>query len=150
MEQTFRDLCEERKAKDGTPGAAFVISAFGDAVAGIARERFMEIVSMNSVISRIGASLLVGLAATLPFVALEWKYSGGFPLGIPPAIFNVLFIEAAAFACLAISLFRTPRASLVPVLVPILFKVAAMIVPASSWAFMVADQMPCFLGGRGC
>lgn len=153
MERTFRDLCNENQAQDGTLGAGFVLSAFADAFAGIARERFVATATdvMGNLLNRIAASAIFGFAATSPFVLMEWAYSGGFPQGVPWAIFGVLALEAALFAFLAISVSRTLRTTRgARRIVPVLLKTVAMVVIASSWTFIVADQMPCFLGGRGC
>jgi hypothetical protein len=153
MRQTFRDLCGDRRSVNGRLALGFVIPALSEALVSVIGENLSEVsnVVMNRVVYRIAVSAFIGLIATVPFVAMEHVYSGGFPQGAPFAIFNVLWIDASLITYLAISLFRTPRVgSVTNWILPFILKSAALIAVISSWTFIVNDQMPCFLGGRGC
>ncbi|MBK8809931.1 MAG: hypothetical protein IPN69_04280 [Acidobacteria bacterium] len=153
MLQTFRDLCREQRSAIGYIPIGFLLSTFAETSAGVFKERILDVIVtvMNNAFLRISVSVLIGLVATLPFVVTEYIYSGGYPAGIPFAIFNVLWLEASIFTYLAISLFRTPRTG--PVsdwIFPLLLKSLGLVIIMSSWTFVVADQLPCFLGGKGC
>jgi len=106
---------------------------------------------MKRIYLRILYSILIGLLATVPFVVLEWKYSNGFPQGVPFAVFNFLFVVATVFAFLVFSISRTPFTNPFRVwILPLLLKIIVAVPLVLSWTYMVSDQMPCFLGGRGC
>lgn len=106
---------------------------------------------MNNALFRILVSTLVGLGVTLPFVLMEYVYSAGFQRGIPIAIFTILWLESTVFTYVAISVYRTMRmGSVINRIFPLLWKLVGLIVIILSWSFIVNDQMPCFLGGRGC
>lgn len=106
---------------------------------------------MTSIGERVFYSMVIGFLATAPFYALEYYYSGGYPQGVPAALFRMMWVETTLIAFLAFSVYRTSFAE--PArqwIVPFLLKLAAMIVIAIAWVTIVIDQMPCFLGGRGC
>lgn len=153
MEQTFGDLCRERETAHGRITNGFAVWILAETAAGVGRENFGRFygVFMESRKLRIVFSIAAGLLVTAPFVIMEWIYSNGFPHGVPLAIFNVLFIEAALLTFLVLSLFRTPYRNPVRAwLAPFALKLLLAIPLALSWTHIVTDQMPCFLGGRGC
>ena len=106
---------------------------------------------MTSTGERVFYSMVVGFAGTAPFFVLEYHYSGGYPQGVPAALFRMMWVETTLISFLTFSLVRTPFTNAARQwIVPFLLKVAAMIVIAIAWVTIVIDQMPCFLGGRGC
>lgn len=91
-------------------------------------------------------ALWVSLVSTGLLFAIELIFSGGYPLGVPWAVF--VFLTAMSFiaACSVIEGFsRKPKSRFARFgsLLVGLFAVAA-------WATLFVDQLPCFFGGKGC
>lgn len=106
---------------------------------------------MTSTGERVFYSMVIGFAATAPFYLLQYYYSGGYPLGVPSALFRMMWVETTLFAFLAFSIYRTQfKNTLRTWIIPFVLKLAAMTVIAIAWVTIVIDQMPCFFGGRGC
>ena len=100
---------------------------------------------------RVLYSMVIGFAATAPFYAMEYYYSGGCPQGVPEALFRSMWIETTLLSFLGFSLYRTQFSK--PTrqwIVPFVLKLIAVSVITFAWIVLVVDQMPCFLGGRGC
>lgn len=70
MEQTFNDICNERK---GNVSLTFVFSTFAETSAGVIKENLYEIkgATMKSLISNNKSALIFGLLAFLPFFVLN-------------------------------------------------------------------------------
>ncbi len=95
--------------------------------------------------------MVIGFLATAPFYVLQYYYSGGYPLGVPEALFRMMWVETTLLSFLGFSIRRTQFSN--PTrqwIIPFLLKFAAVIVITIAWITLVIDQMPCFLGGRGC
>lgn len=106
---------------------------------------------MTSTGERVFYSMVIGFLATAPFYVLEYYYSGGYPQGVPAALFRMMWVETTLISFLAFSIYKTPFANAVRQwIIPFLLKLAAMSVIAIAWVTIVIDQMPCFFGGRGC
>lgn len=106
---------------------------------------------MKTLGERVFYSMVVGIAVTAPFYALEYYYSGGYPQGVPEALFRMMWIESTLFTILTFSLLRTQFTNAVGIwIIPFMLKLAAMFAIAIAWITIVIDQMPCFFGGRGC
>jgi hypothetical protein len=106
---------------------------------------------MTSTGERVFYSMVIGFVTTAPFYFLEYYYSGGYPQGVPAALFRMMWVETTLIAFLAFSLIRTPFANATKQwIVPFLLKLAAMTVIAIAWVTIIIDQLPCFVGGRGC
>jgi len=106
---------------------------------------------MTSMGERVFYSTVIGFAATAPFYFLQYYYSGGFPLGVPDAVFRTMWTETTLLSFLGFSIYRTQFSN--PIrqwIIPFVLKLAAVSVLVLAWFVLVIDQMPCFLGGRGC
>ncbi len=94
----------------------------------------------------LSTALWVSVVSTGLLFGIELVFSGGYPLGIPWAVF--LFLAALSFVAassLTEGLIRKRKNKFVrwgSILVG-LFALAA-------WATLFMDQLPCFLGGKGC
>lgn len=107
--------------------------------------------TIKSIGERVFCSMILGFIATAPFYILEYYYSGGYPQGVPSALFRMMWVETTLFSFLAFSIYRTPFSTATRQwILPFLLKLAAMILIAVAWVTIVVDQMPCFLGGHGC
>lgn len=106
---------------------------------------------METTHSRLICSIGLGLLTTSPFVFLQGIYSEGFSRGVPFAIFIALWLLATVFSYVVLSIFRTAfETPLKEWIVPFLLKISVTIPIVLAWTNIVVDQMPCFLGGRGC
>jgi hypothetical protein len=91
-------------------------------------------------------SVAVALASTASLYGAEAYYSGGFPQGVPWAVFG--FLAVAAFVTAlgissGVARFSSHKLSGVG-----LFLVG--LIALSGWITVFADQLPCFLGSTGC
>jgi hypothetical protein len=146
MEQTFNDLCRERR-ETGKRLFGFVFWIFADTLVGIIKENVLHIKYFNQYI----ITILVGLLIVAPFFALEWYTTSGYPRGVPWGVFVILFVAAILFITLLLSVFKDIRENAVrSKWAWFALKVILLLPPALAFTQMVIDQMPCFLGGRGC
>jgi hypothetical protein len=102
---------------------------------------------------RAGFSLLVGFLLVLPFTIMEWSTKTGEPRSdFHVAWFILMWLSAAVFLFVLMPIVQAIRARNYAVVNPVaaVLKVALLAVIAWSWAGLVIDQMPCFLGATGC
>jgi hypothetical protein len=89
---------------------------------------------------------VVSLVSTGLLFVIELVFSGGFPLGVPWAVF--LFLASISFIA-ASSLFeglgQKPKNKFVR-----LGSILVGLFAATAWITLFVDQLPCFLGGKGC
>jgi hypothetical protein len=73
MEQTFRDVCNDKTKLKGRISPTFVLSAFAETSAGVFKENLYELkgATMKSLISKNKSALIFGLIAFLPFFVLN-------------------------------------------------------------------------------
>ena len=55
----------------------------------------------SQVTRRLIAAASIGAAVVVPIIAMEWRFAGGFPSGVPVALFATLWLLATA-CCLAV------------------------------------------------
>ena len=95
---------------------------------------------------------IIGLAAVLPFVVMEWITTRGFARsGFPAAVYSALWLLGGGFVIAYRSTLRRVRAG--PVRsrpLPVLSSAACALVLGWAWLGLVADQLLCFLGASGC
>ena len=101
---------------------------------------------------RLGVSAVMGAVIVLPLVTMEWRAGGGFPAGVPIALFTVLWFLAVAFCLAAWPAVRRlePRAGGWRVLPPAWAALALALLFALLWISLVRDQWPCFRGLPNC
>lgn len=94
----------------------------------------------------LSRALWVSLVSTELLFVIELEFSGGFPLGVPWAVFVFLaVISFIAASSIIEGLSRKPKNKFVR-LGSILTGVFAL----AAWTIMFIDQLPCFFGGTGC
>jgi hypothetical protein len=96
---------------------------------------------------------LVGLLVVVPFILLEAINTSGFSVvGIPLALFLLMWMFAAIFFLILMPLVRTIRAGNIALANPLwlALKVIFMALIVWLWVSLVIDQMPCFLGVPNC
>jgi hypothetical protein len=91
-------------------------------------------------------AIWVSLVSTGLLFVIELAFSGGFPLGVPWAVF--VFLAAMSFiaaSSLIQGLGRKPKNKFVR-----LGSVLVGLFAVLAWITLFIDQLPCFLGGKGC
>ena len=91
-------------------------------------------------------AIWVSLVSTGLLFVIELAFSGGFPLGVPWAVF--VFLAAMSFiaaSSLIQGLGRKPKNNFVR-----LGSVLVGLFAVLAWTTLFIDQLPCFLGGKGC
>lgn len=98
------------------------------------------------------AHILLGLLIVAPFFVLEWVTTAGFSqVGFPAVLFIFMWVNSSLFVGVLLSVFKDLRnvggkfRGLW-----VLLKIIILIALASAFVTILADQMPCFLGARGC
>jgi hypothetical protein len=91
-------------------------------------------------------AIWVSLVSTGLLFVIELAFSSGFPLGVPWAVF--VFLAAMSFiaaSSLIQGLGRKPKNKFVR-----LGSVLVGLFAVLAWTTLFVDQLPCFLGGKGC
>jgi len=91
-------------------------------------------------------ALWLSLGSTGLLLVIEIVFSGGYPLGIPWAVFFFLAVMSLLAASSRIEGFnRKPKRKFVALgsILVGLFAIAA-------WTTLFVDQLPCFFGDKGC
>lgn len=100
------------------------------------------------------AAALVGLILVLPFAVIEAVNNTITGRSAPGLIvlFGLLWLLAAAFIVILVPLVRAVRAGGGVAANPfhLLFRVALLALIVMTWAGIVVDQMPCFMGVPNC
>jgi hypothetical protein len=94
----------------------------------------------------LSRGLWVSLVSTGLLFVIELVFSGGFPLGVPWGVF--VFLAAMSFiaaSSLIQGLVRKPKNKFVR-----LGSVLVGLFAVLAWTTLFIDQLPCFLGGKGC
>ncbi len=107
---------------------------------------------MNPKLKRLFTPVLLGLLCVLPFAVMEIVNLGRIPDPFPYAIFLYLWLMFALFLiCLfAIVRLAKSRVSKQERLPALLLNALVLLFSVMSIVYLLADQMPCFLGVPNC
>jgi len=107
---------------------------------------------MNPKLKRLFTPILLGLLCVLPFAVMEIVNLGRIPDPFPYAIFLYLWLMFALFLiCLfAIVRLAKSRVSKQERLPALLLNALVLLFTVMSIVYLLADQMPCFLGLPNC
>ena len=107
---------------------------------------------MKAIATDFGTAALGSLVAVLPLAMLEAANSTLTRQSAPGNIvlFGLMWLLALAFLAVLIPIVRNVRTGNVASPLNLLLAVAVLLVVASIWGSIVADQMPCFLGVPNC
>jgi len=155
-EQTFNDLCNERKhqAEGGLFG--FVLWMFVETAIEIVQEHILLIKEMNpmkTILTNLSSSVIISLLIVLPFMILELVTRSNIPrsnLSIGGFVYMWLF--PMTFILILMPIVRNIRAgnNVMANPVSLLLRVVFLVILVWAWGAFIIDQMPCFLGGSGC
>lgn len=107
---------------------------------------------MNPKLKRLFTPVLLGLLCVLPFAVMEIVNLGRIPDPFPYAIFLYLWLMFALFLiCLfAIVRLAKSRVNKQERLPALLLNALVLLFTVMSIVYLLADQMPCFLGVPNC
>ncbi|HOW91607.1 MAG TPA: hypothetical protein PK883_04750 [Anaerolineaceae bacterium] len=107
---------------------------------------------MNPKLKRLFTPILFGLLCVLPFTIMEIVNLGRIPDPFPYAIFLYLWLMFALFLiCLfAIVRLAKSRVSKQERLPALLLNALVLLFTVMTIVYLLADQMPCFLGVPNC
>jgi len=107
---------------------------------------------MNVKLKRLLTPILLGFLCVLPFAVMEIVNLGRIPNPFPYAIFLYLWLMFALFLiCLfAIVRIAKSRVNKQERLPAILLNALVLLFSVMSIVYLLADQMPCFLGVPNC
>ncbi len=111
MEQTFNDLCnEKRQTKQGLFG--FVLWTFIETAMGIFREHLLLISPgdiMQTILKTLGSSALISLLLILPFMIMEVVNRRNFNEDFPFVLFFGLWLNLFAISLILLPIVRARR-----------------------------------------
>ena len=107
---------------------------------------------MRRLATQLRAPALISAFLVLPFVSLEAINRGRFEEGFPFPVFATLWLLGTAFILTLTPLWRTWQTRDTARLhsVPLVLRIAFLILVAWLWISIVLDQMPCFRGVPNC
>ncbi len=155
MEQTFNDLCRERKQTAGRGLFGFVLWMFIETIIGIIREYIVLITEVNfmkRIFTNLGSAAIISFILVLPLMILELVNRRDLLGTFPIALFGFLWFLPTAFIVVLTPIMRNARAGkgVMASPVTVLFKVAFLIVIGWMLGSLMVDQIPCFMGVPNC
>jgi len=155
MEQTFDDLCSERKLKPDQSYFSFVLWMFVETTIAIMEEYILLIAqgdSMKNILTNFRSPAIISLVLVIPFMILELIHRRNFHEGFPIALFGFLWLLPILFIITMMPFVRNIRAGNIIIANPIslLLRVVFLAFIAWMWVSLMIDQMPCFLGVPNC
>lgn len=157
MEQTFNDLCNERKRRTERGFFGFVLLTFIETAIGIIREHILSIKQrniMNSMTTSLRPAAIISLILILPFAILEFIYNSVNRQNIASLalLFGLLWLLPTAFIAILmpiVSNIRTGNSVLANPL-RLVLSIALLLFIAVIWGSVLLDQLPCFVGVPKC
>ena len=157
MEQTFNDLCNERKQQTEQGLFAFVLWVFVETARGIIKEHLLQITqgdTMKTFTANLRTAAIISFILVLPFAILEALNNTITRQNAPGLmlLFGVLWLLPTAFLLILMPMVRTVRAgdSIMANPISLLFKVTFLVLIVTIWGWGFIDQLPCFLGVPNC
>ena len=155
MEQTFNDVCNERRQRTERGLFGFALWLFVETAVGICKEHTLLIRqgdAMRTITKNLGFAALISFIIVLPFMILEWVNNRNPHESFPLALFGFMWLLPVAFIVILVPMVRTVRAgsSIMAKPISLLFGVAFLTLIATVWGWGLIDQLPCFLGVPNC
>ncbi|MBI1879278.1 MAG: hypothetical protein HYR94_13845 [Chloroflexi bacterium] len=157
MEQTFNDLCHQRKQQTEPGLFGFVLWMFVETAIGIIKEYILLITqgdAMRNILTNLRSAAIISFILVLPFAILEFLNTtltkqNAFGLTV---LFGLLWLLPMAFIVILMPLVRNLRAgnSIMANPINLLLRVAFLVLIAWTWGGVLIDQLPCFMGVPNC
>lgn len=154
MEQTFNDLCnEKREMKGGLFG--FVLWTFIETTTGIVQEHLLAMIQgnhMKIMLANLRSPALISLILVVPFMIMEVVNRRNFNEGFPIPLFVIMWLLPILFIIIFMPIVRNARSgnSIIASPARLLIRVIILVFIAWMWTGLLIDQMPCFLGIPNC
>lgn len=154
MEQTFNDLCnEKRQTKGGLFG--FVLWTFIETTTGIVQEYLLDMIlgnRMKNILANLRSPALISLILVVPFMIMEMVNRRNFNEGFPIPLFVIMWLLPLIFILTIMPVIRNLRLgnNLSAQPINLLIRVVILVLVTVMWAGILMDQMPCFLGVPNC
>lgn len=154
MEQTFNDLCnEKRQAKQGFFG--FVLSTFIETIAGITQEHALLLTqgdTMKNAFTNFRMPALIGLLFMIPFMVMEVVNTQNINAIFNIPLYGIMWLLPTIFILILLSMVQTVLVgnSLMANPISLFMRVVFLLFIAWFWISLLIDQMPCFLGIPNC
>jgi hypothetical protein len=121
MEQTFNDLCNERKGQTGRGWLGFIVRVFAETALGIGQEYLLSIKQMNpmkNILTSLRSPAIISFLILVPFMLLDFTFNivkrlNTFSLRNALdliVIFGFLWLGLAAILLILMPIVRTLRA----------------------------------------
>ncbi|MGI8898098.1 MAG: hypothetical protein ACR2IB_06870 [Pyrinomonadaceae bacterium] len=157
MEQTFNDLCNERKRQKEQGLFGFVLWMFTETAIGIIKEQALLIKqgdTVKTITTDLRSAGIISFILVVPFVILESLFNTvnkQNALGLI-VLFGLLWLLPMAFIVILGPIVRNVRARDSKMANPInlLLRVAFLALIAMAWGGLLIDQIPCFIGVPNC
>ena len=156
MEQTFNDLCNERKQQTEQGLFGFLLWVFVETAIGIIKEQALTIKqgdAMKTITTNLRSAALISFILVVPFMILELVNRRNLPESFPSVLFGFLWLLPVTFIVILMPIVRNARAGSSIIIanpISLSFRVAFLILIALVWGSLLIDQLPCFLGNPNC
>jgi hypothetical protein len=155
MEQTFNDLCSERKRETDQSYLSFVLGMFVETAIGITKEYILLITQgdpVKNILTNFRSPTIISLVLVFPFIILELLNRRNFHEGFPIVLFVLMWLLPMIFIVILMPILRNVQAgnSIIANPINLLLRVAFLALIAWMWVGILIDQMPCFLGVPNC
>lgn len=158
MEQTFKDLYNERNQQAQHKWLGFILWTFIETGTGVVREHVLLIMEGSTMKTMLAnprlAPVISFILCVFPFMILEWATRSNAPRSdASPMLWVVLWLLSTGFIAVLMLIVQNLRRAGNTIMthpVSLLLSVIFLAVLAWGWGALVMDQMPCFLGGSGC
>ncbi len=157
MEQTFNDLCNERKQQTKRGLYGFMLWIFAETSTGIVKEHILLIKHgdyMKNISSNLKSAAIISFIIVLPFALLEFTFNTVTKQNVPDltVLFGLLWLLSMAFIVIMMPIVQNIRAgnSVAAKPINLLLRVAFSALIVMMWAGIIIDQLPCFLGVPNC
>lgn len=99
--------------------------------------------------NRLKRSLILAAIVHISLIYLEFYYTN-FYQGFPFAIFAILFVESFIIFYICFALYEKFVMKQVKISIKTIAQIILLTILVFSYTHIFLDQLPCFLGGKGC
>ena len=155
MEQSFRDLYNDRKHQSRLKRISFLPWMFTETAMGITREHLLLIIEgdvMKKMFLTYRSPAIISLVIVIPFMIMEFVNRRNFNEGFPIPLFVIIWLLPAILILTIMPIIRNLQAgnNITAQPINLLIRVVILVLVTLLWAGILIDQMPCFLGVPNC
>lgn len=155
MEQTFNDLCIERKQQTTQGLFGFILWMFAETFMGIIQERILlikEMDPMKNVLANLRSPAIISFLLIIPFMIMEVVNRRNFNEGFPIPLFSILWLMPLIFIVILMPIVRSVEAGngIMANPLSLFLRAIFLVLLAWMWISIVKDQIPCFCDLPNC